>query len=146
MAKVYHNDGSGTFSDIGAGLTAVGDSSVAWGDYDNDGLLDIVLTGWNAQGIAKIYHNEGSGTFRDISAGLTGVGDGSVAWGDCDNDGRLDMLLTGWDSAGNGVAELYRSAGAGVLFMDQGSLGMTEVGEARWRGAITTATVGWMPC
>jgi hypothetical protein len=60
IATVYHNNGDGTFADISAGLTGVGESSVAWGDYDNDGRLDILLTG-SPDGsypyIAKVYHN-----------------------------------------------------------------------------------------
>src|SRR5436190_1396276 len=57
------------------GLTGVRFSSVAWGDYDNDAKLDILLTGLDGSGIAvaKVYHNLGGGAFTDISAGLTGV-------------------------------------------------------------------------
>ena len=59
VAKVYRNDGGGTFTDIGAGLTGVYDSSVAWGDYDNDGDLDILLTGYSGSGkVAKVYRND----------------------------------------------------------------------------------------
>ena len=48
---------------------------MAWGDYDNDGDLDILLTGLDASNnfVAQIYRNDGGGTFNDISAGLTGV-------------------------------------------------------------------------
>ncbi len=42
---MYRNDGGGVFTDIGAALTGVYWSSVAWGDYDNDGDLDILLAG-----------------------------------------------------------------------------------------------------
>ena len=47
-------------STSGAGLTGVADSSVAWGDYDNDGDLDILLTGADGGGgpVAKLYRNE----------------------------------------------------------------------------------------
>ncbi len=95
IAKVYQNTGSG-FGEVYAGsLTGVYVSSVAWGDYDNDGDLDILLTGRDS-GVgynAKIYQNTGSG-FSEVYAGnLTGVAGSSVAWGDYDND--LDILLTG---------------------------------------------------
>ena len=52
----------------------MGHGSAAWGDYDNDGRLDILLTGWDAAGnvIAKVYHNEGSDTFVDIGGGADG--------------------------------------------------------------------------
>lgn len=45
MSRVYRNDGGGVFTDIVAGLIGVRSGSAAWGDYDNDGSLDILLTG-----------------------------------------------------------------------------------------------------
>jgi len=47
---VYRNDGGGAFSDLGAPLTGVSWSSSAWGDYDNDGDLDILLVGLSTEG------------------------------------------------------------------------------------------------
>src|SRR5688572_28268671 len=75
------------------GLPAVSGSSVAWGDYDNDGRLDFLLAG---SGISQLWRNTGSG-FSNMTAsvapGLPGVSGSSVAWGDYDNDGRLDLRL-----------------------------------------------------
>jgi uncharacterized repeat protein (TIGR01451 family) len=129
VAKVYRNDGGG-FVDSGPAddaLTGVNYSSVAWGDYDNDGDLDILLTGSTGVGsVAKVYRNT-NGAFVDIGAGLTSVNYGSVAWGDYDNDGDLDILLTGYGVVGGGgpVAKLYRNdgpaAGSGWNFVDSGA-------------------------
>ncbi|MBU2508691.1 MAG: DUF2341 domain-containing protein, partial [Bacteroidetes bacterium] len=95
---IYQPTGSG-FTEVFAGsLTGVYSSSVAWGDYDNDGDLDILLTGYNSSlvAISKIYQNTGS-SFTEVFAGsLTGFNDASALWGDYDNDGDLDILLTGW--------------------------------------------------
>jgi len=102
VGKVYRND-SGKFVDISAPLTGVIASSVAWGDYDNDGDLDILLTGSTGplssgiERISKIYRND-EGNFVDIFASLAGASMSSVAWGDYDNDGDLDILLTGVNS------------------------------------------------
>ena len=113
---------SPTFTDIGAGLTGVYYSSVAWGDYNSDGSPDILLTGYDSSNhrIAKIYKNNGNGTFsEDITAdsGLTPVSSGSVAWGDYNSDGKPDILLTGANSLGP-VTKIYKNNGNGSFSED----------------------------
>jgi len=113
VTRIYRNDGNAVFTNINAALSGVepdAPQAVAWGDYDNDGDLDIVLTGYNQsdQVTVLIYRNDGNGQFTDIGAALTGVWYASVAWGDYDADGDLDLLLTGYDAYG-GVGKLYRN-------------------------------------
>ena len=109
ISRIYRNNGNGTFTDIAAGLPGVDHGSVAWGDCDGDGNLDILLAGWTGSTrIARIYLNNGQGTFTDSGAVLPGIDTGSLAWGDCDHDGDLDILLTGnTDSAR--IAAVYRN-------------------------------------
>ncbi len=107
IAKIYRNDGQ-TWADINAPLSAAGWSAVAWGDYDNDGDLDILLAGWNGRALAKIYHND-RGQFVDLNANLNGAYFGSAAWGDYDNDGDLDALLAGDPFNGGAETTLYRN-------------------------------------
>jgi hypothetical protein len=128
VSKLYGNGGGAnpTFSDVNAGLAGVYNSSVAWGDYDNDGDLDILLTGRDASmnPISKLYRNGGGANpvFTDVAAGLTGVGFSSAAWGDFDNDGYLDIVLTGRDASMSQVSKLYRnSGGANPVFTDVGA-------------------------
>ncbi len=117
ISRVYENEGSGVFSNATATSDALIDAyngGVAWGDHDNDGDLDILLTGSSALGnISRVYENEGSGVFNNetaISDVLTNVNGSSVAWGDYDNDGDLDILMTGWTGSG-GVSEVYKNEG-----------------------------------
>jgi FG-GAP-like repeat len=111
ITQVWRNVGNGTFTNINAGLPGVYQSSVAWGDYDNDGHLDILLAGVdvNSNTISQVWRNVGNGTFTNISAGLQGMSQGCVTWIDFDNDGKLDILLTGFDAASNPALALYRN-------------------------------------
>ena len=107
ISKIYRNN-NGAFTDINAALTGVINSGAAWGDYDNDGDLDILVTGDSGSGfISDVYQND-NGTFTSINVPFTGAANGSVAWGDYDNDGDLDILLTG-DSGTGFISKIYRN-------------------------------------
>jgi tetratricopeptide (TPR) repeat protein len=98
--RLYRNDG-GHFTDVTqeAGL---GDlkgifMGAAWGDYDNDGYPDLVVTSY---GEIRLFHSRGDGTFEDVSkksgvGGRRGFWTGAV-WGDVDGDGRLDLYVCGY--------------------------------------------------
>jgi enediyne biosynthesis protein E4 len=97
MVRLYHQDAGLHFTDIteSAGLTTRGwGMGVAIGDYDNDGLPDIYVTGY---GHNVLYHNLGNCKFKDVTkkAGLE-VGGFSVgaAWADYDRDGWLDLFVS----------------------------------------------------
>ncbi|MCP4543229.1 MAG: DUF11 domain-containing protein, partial [Chloroflexi bacterium] len=115
-AVIYRNDGADNFTmAITSPFIGVQHGSAAWGDYDNDGDLDILVTGWNtAEGYtALLYRNDGAGTFvKAVSDPLAGVQDSSIDWGDYDNDGDLDILLTGSDSTVTPVTKIYRNDGS----------------------------------
>ncbi|MGH7969919.1 MAG: FG-GAP repeat domain-containing protein, partial [Limisphaerales bacterium] len=95
---LYHNDGKAHFTDVTAGsgldISFYG-MGVAIGDYDNDGLPDVFISGVGGN---HLFHNEGKGRFRDVTAeaGVGGAADGwstSAAWIDYDNDGKLDLFV-----------------------------------------------------
>ena len=110
--KIYQNDGNGTFSDSGIEMIDMYNSALAWGDYDNDGDLDLVVIGFcmGTGNTAKIYKNKGDGTFEDSGiTDLTPVASGSVAWGDYDNDGDLDLALSGEVDLTNYICKIYEN-------------------------------------
>lgn len=96
---LYRNNQNGTFTDVtrqaglavemyGLGVTAA--------DYDNDGRVDIYITGL---GPNRLFHNAGAGKFEDVTA-RAGVGDPgfstSAAWFDYDRDGALDLFVANY--------------------------------------------------
>jgi ASPIC and UnbV/FG-GAP-like repeat/Immunoglobulin domain len=93
---LYHNNRDGTFSLITTGVVAAVFSAgrgAAWGDYDNDGYLDLFLG--NSDQPNNLFHNNGDGSFTEapdpsfVSDIVTAPG---VTWVDYDNDGYLDLF------------------------------------------------------
>lgn len=147
VSQLWRNTGSGFTNVPIAGLAGVVESSVAWGDYDNDGRLDFLLTGQELDGnrISQLWRNTGSGFDNVTFSNLPGAFAGSLAWGDFDNDGRLDFLLTGFNASGQRLTQLWRNEVGGFETFDVP--GLTQLlGTARRRGAIMTMTDGWTSC
>ena len=102
--ELYHNNGNATFTRITAG-SIVNDQSysiaAAWGDYDNDGWLDLFVGNRTVNAAVPqknfLYHNNGDGTFTRIASGPIveyASNTGGCAWGDYDNDGFLDLFVS----------------------------------------------------
>ena len=101
--RLYQQKPDGTFLDVTekAGLKGVGYSmGVATGDFDNDGFLDLFVTGYKSN---RLYRNDGDSTFTDVTNKLPQVDQGwstSAGWFDFDRDGRLDLFVArymDWD-------------------------------------------------
>ena len=146
ITELYRNDhglfaqvtdvdaqGGGT-ADQFPGLT---NGAAAFGDIDNDGDVDLLLTGSEASGsaVSQLYRNH-AGSFSlvedvDIASGanddqLLGVSSGLIRFGDVDNDGDLDLLLTGRKEDYALESRLYRN----------------EAGNFSWVRDINTAIAG----
>ncbi len=125
---LYHNDGNGRFTDVtaGSGLdrkpTSVLSVGAAWFDFDNDGLLDLIVsnyTTWTPQTDkqcfmaakreeycsptlyksveSRLYHNLGHGHFKDVteSSGIgNAIGKGmGISIADFNGDGLMDIFV-----------------------------------------------------
>jgi hypothetical protein len=133
ITKIYNND-LVFFEATTANATLVGveNCSLAWGDYDDDNDLDLVIAGRDdtAVPINKIYRNDesdgqGGWIFTDISASLTGLYRCSVAWGDINNDDQLDLAIAGLNGSGP-VSQIYRNQGSDI-FSDVTPAGLRAV-------------------
>src|SRR5438445_1792811 len=169
---LYLNQKDGTFRDVSAeaGVGAVNRAGegvsmgAVWGDYDNDGLEDLLVYKW---GYPQLFHNLANGHFEDVTAqsGLrTWMNSNGAVWFDFDRDGLLDLYITGyfrsdidfwhlkttrimqssWDFASNGGKNLlFKNLGNGRFKDVTDSMG---VGSTRWTLAAAAADFnddGW---
>jgi hypothetical protein len=94
---LYRNNGDATFTDVtayaGLNVHTFYSHGAFTADYDNDGCLDILITGF---GGLLLFHNNGDGTFEEVASDLNlndqawSVG---AAWGDINNDGILELYV-----------------------------------------------------
>lgn len=101
--KMFRNNGDGTFTEQASKMGLAGEegsysNDAAFGDFDDDGDIDLFVVNKNANNI--LYENQRQGVFEDISkkTGLKGSKNSSaVVVGDYNNDGFLDLLVTSFN-------------------------------------------------
>src|SRR5262249_55215598 len=97
---LYHNNHDGSFTRITNDVVATDKgicSGGAWGDYDNDGFLDLFVCGFTDP-TNRLYRNRRDRSFERILSGpmltnLSGAVIHGASWGDYDNDGYLDLFI-----------------------------------------------------
>ena len=112
---VYLNNGNGTFDQNGVpfgapfGAITLTTKSLAWGDANGDGFLDIAVA--NESGPSIVYLNDGNGAFdpNGVIIGTSNDSDRSMAWGDFNNDGAIDLAVANI----NGQSAVYVNDGTG---------------------------------
>lgn len=116
-----HDAGVATFTDVteDAGVKGVTGGRVAWGDYDGDGVEDLMVDG------RRLFHNDGHGRFADVTqqAGFaSNAGGNGAVWADVNNDGRLDVFTPGNGQAGVEGADgrVWINAGGGTFHVADG--------------------------
>src|SRR6185436_6273171 len=120
------------FENVPHGVPGMAEGGAVWGDMDNDGDLDLAVSGGAGDQIrhyCRIYRNE-NGALNSVAAELPASVHGSVAWGDYDNDGDLDLLVSGLLTNGF-FTRIFRNNNS--VFTDTGIL-LPAVGyaDAQW--------------
>lgn len=126
-SEMFRNEGDGTFSTWSAGdLVAASHPSdgATWGDFDNDGLLDVFIANWGEDNL--LFKGNGDGTWSLQGSSPVSTDGGyseSGAWGDMDLDGDLDLYVA--NSEGDNVNFLYRND-EGALVRDESHVLVTS--------------------
>ena len=116
-AHFYLNDGSGNFTpDTTQPFEPSIGGNLEFADIDNDGDLDLFMTGRHNNNLifSKLYQNDGTGEFSEVtSTPFISEGGSASAFFDMDNDNDLDLILAGKNNNNQKKTTLYENDGAG---------------------------------
>jgi glycerophosphoryl diester phosphodiesterase len=126
------------FTDAGASVIPferLSNGSGVWGDYNNDGYLDLFCIGVNINNswstAAHLYKNNGDGTFTEVTTSVRKLREATCAWIDYNNDGNLDLLISGSSDGSMALSftMLYKNKGAadGYTFEEVTSTGLEHL-------------------
>ncbi len=128
-----HRQYKGKFEKITHGDVAAAFSyseTASWGDFNNDGYVDLYVTNSAGPLANFLYRNNGDGTMTKIDAG-SATSDGfpsrSADWCDFNNDGKLDLFVA---NEANNVNTLYWNTGNGTFTRDNSSIFTTDLGNS----------------
>jgi hypothetical protein len=106
-----------TFTEqTGLGFTGLNYPTASWADYNNDGFLDLLVSGSTTTSftgaVTKLYKNNGNNSFTEqTSLNLPPTMEGALAWADYNNDGYMDFVISSNYYPGTGLTKIYKNNG-----------------------------------
>jgi hypothetical protein len=135
-SKLYRNDGNLTFTDVtltsGIFTGNLKNFGASWGDYNNDGYLDVFLTYRSGIESNRLYENNGDGTFSNVSS-AAGISSG----------GHLSFCSSFFDYNNDGWQDIYiandRIVTTNILYHNNGDGTFTDVSDQSGAGLLMEA-------
>ena len=106
LNKLFINDGSSFDNDLTNIFPNLVNGTSKWNDYDNDGDLDLIISGRNADSsasVTRLLKNDPIGRLSELTTAesLIGLKAGAFHFSDLDADGDKDLIMTGWNKIEN---------------------------------------------
>ena len=120
IARIYYNTGTSFTTDslavIGLPTNGFNGGNLDFGDYDNDGDLDLLCNGISGNsimyqyGYPKVWRND-NGHFTGMNFNIHSMQEGDCKWVDIDGDGDLDISMHGANNSSNNaiISRIYRN-------------------------------------
>ena len=108
---LYQNMGDGSFTQVTHNIPGRISGSLMWGDYDNDGMQDLFITGGEypyGPRVSSLYKNMGNRVFQLQVTPFTPISSSDSAFGDMNGDGKLDILMAGYTGSSY-LAKYYQN-------------------------------------
>lgn len=134
-ARIFRNDGSSTYTLIDTlSITAIIDGDIEVGDVDNDGDLDVFISGLNSSGnpVAELHLGNTTG-FALSTSTFTAVSETAADFGDYNGDGYLDLIVSGIDNSGPTISStIYTNGGDGTFTASSLAIDDSYGGDVKW--------------
>ena len=120
LNRLYLNNGDQLTEDPSTIFPSLFNGSSAWGDYDNDGDPDLIISGQtasSASSVTRFFMNEPTGRLiEDTNQDLAGLKAGSFKFADLDQDGDQDLIMSGWNIlASSNITKIYKNEPLGTF-------------------------------
>ena len=111
---VFLNNGDGTFGTMKTYATSEYPYSVAVGDFNGDGKIDLAVSGYQ-DSVVNILLGNGDGTFKAHVDYRTGISPAIVATADINQDGKLDLVTVNYSNGNTGTVSVLLGKGDGTF-------------------------------
>ncbi|HJN06898.1 MAG TPA: VCBS repeat-containing protein, partial [Bacteroidales bacterium] len=132
-SNIYRNDRNNKFVKVNTRFPGIQHGVGKWADYDNDGDLDVILSGNNSSGkvLTALFRND-TGKFNQVDIGFKDLKLSDIAWADYDNDGDLDFVIIGESGTGNLESRLYSNEKDDVFLRAPANFATARSGSVDW--------------